>query len=400
MTMLLASATEQNTSRPKTHPRSTLGVATFDQLESFDGSPEWQAWRRLFRELPDSSLRQYPDFVRHQMNEFLPTDKLPVCVAQNSGDDETAAVGILMPYRIRFNEAIAGLTGPGTEIHGYRLAGGRVLSQHAASEKSVFEAALQTAQSTKAQFVLVEDVIRGSPMDSLIRDSLHTDWHCFVPSVESRWGIRMNMTRDDYWQSISKNTRKKIKQRSRKLEDSEVRFVTDVDQIPDFVSDVLRVTEASWKSRQDDDVIDEEELTQRLTHLASQGMLRAWSLMLNDRPIAFDITAGLNGRMEGMECAYDEKLAHLSPGMVLLSRTIDDLFGMDDVDFYDFGHGDMDYKARLSNDCRKSYHAILMPPGIRSTALLGAIRTARFTFNSTRTIADRLGIKTWLKKLL
>lgn len=399
MTMLLADKIEGSATTSTTPVRHTVDVKFFDQLGHFDNPVEWQAWRQLFHESPESSHHHYPELIRHQLSEFAPTDSRPIAVVQGRSDRQIDKLGILMPYRIRFNEAIAGLAGPGSSIHGYRLAGGRILSRTAGSNEDVFEAAQHFTQSASAQFLLVEDVIQGSRMDDMIQNVRHTNWHCFVPCVESRWGIDVNEDRDNYWKSVSKNTRKKIKRYSRKLQDAEVIRVSEVDQIPDFIRDVLRVAERSWKTRENGRFVDEQELTGRLTHLASNGMLRAWLMLWNGQPIAFDITVGLNGYMEGMECAYDEELSDLSPGTVLLSRSIDDLFEMTDVDFYDFGHGDMSYKARLSTDCRSSYHAILMPPGSRSTALLAAIRMSRFAFNSTRTVAGRLGVKNSIKKL-
>jgi CelD/BcsL family acetyltransferase involved in cellulose biosynthesis len=88
---------------------------------------------------------------------------------------------------------------------------------------------------------------------------------------------------------------------------------------------------------------------QFLKMLAARGILRAYVLKVGERTCAFVLGYQSRGIFHYSDVAYDEDLAHASPGILLLQYLIRDLSAWNPPRLVNFGIGDATYKRLFSN---------------------------------------------------
>jgi hypothetical protein len=83
----------------------------------------------------------------------------------------------------------------------------------------------------------------------------------------------------------------------------------------------------------------------------ADGPYRVWTLSIDDRPVAY-VSGMLHARTFYLfETAFDQSLAEDEPGAILLARVLEELANDPDVDGFDYGYGDAQYKQSLSDAC-------------------------------------------------
>ena len=81
------------------------------------------------------------------------------------------------------------------------------------------------------------------------------------------------------------------------------------------------------------------------------GPYLVWTLSIDERPVAY-VSGMLHARTFYLfGTAFDQSLADDEPGAVLLARVLEELAGDADVDRFDYGYGDAQYKVSLSDAC-------------------------------------------------
>jgi hypothetical protein len=104
--------------------------------------------------------------------------------------------------------------------------------------------------------------------------------------------------------------------------------------------------------------------------LASQGWLRAYLLLYDDLPIAYELGFQYGDTFFGHECGYDQRWSDRGPGSVLMHLVIEDLFAESRPEVLHFGFGDAAYKRSLrSNDGYDARHVYLVSRARWSTLL-------------------------------
>jgi CelD/BcsL family acetyltransferase involved in cellulose biosynthesis len=97
---------------------------------------------------------------------------------------------------------------------------------------------------------------------------------------------------------------------------------------------------------------------------ATVGILRLAFLRLDGQPLAFSFAFEQGGVHYGLKLCYDEELARLSPGIVLLHHLLQR--GFTDPDLHRFemlGEAD-DYKLEFSHGCAEQFRLQVFRPGL------------------------------------
>jgi CelD/BcsL family acetyltransferase involved in cellulose biosynthesis len=133
-----------------------------------------------------------------------------------------------------------------------------------------------------------------------------------------------------------------------------------------------------------------EELTNRLTAASVCGRLRAYVLYLDKQPVAFWIATAYDGTLYSDFMGYDPAFARYSPGMFLITRTLDNLC-IDPIDCnirrLDWGLGDAEYKQVIGDTEWDEANVKVFGPSAKGRAIeLVAVPIAR--------------LDAWLKRLL
>jgi CelD/BcsL family acetyltransferase involved in cellulose biosynthesis len=151
----------------------------------------------------------------------------------------------------------------------------------------------------------------------------------------------------------SKGTRWRLRRRLRKLDDAPPKII--VRRIgPDDKVDVTTrlfddIAARSYQRHIGVGFMDDELHRAFITSAIEGGPFRAWVLSVNENPVAF-LDGLLHERTFHLfETAFDGALADDEPGAILMARVLAELAEEPDVDAFDYGFGDAQYKQSLSD---------------------------------------------------
>ena len=150
-----------------------------------------------------------------------------------------------------------------------------------------------------------------------------------------------------YWASLTGNMRRKVNQRTRKLEamGAEVDgvLVATSDDLEDRIRRMIAINEASYKLEGRPLATHHREFLAEITRrFAARNMLSLPILSIGGRDAAYILGVIERDRFYDVTLAYDESLASLGPGVFLMQRTLETL--ADEHVHTLISHGAHDYK--------------------------------------------------------
>jgi CelD/BcsL family acetyltransferase involved in cellulose biosynthesis len=176
-------------------------------------------------------------------------------------------------------------------------------------------------------------------------------------------------TFEDYWRSrFSAKTRNTILRKLRLLENEapgrvDFRIYTEACQVDAFLRSAEEVARRSYQWRRGYHVVKETgRERRRLEHLARRGQWRGYLLFVRDEPCAYCLGTVYGRKFDYDVPGYDERMARLSPGTVLLYRILEDLFASGMADELDFGAGPAEYKRLFATSNPSVVYLSLYPP--------------------------------------
>lgn len=311
-------------------------------------------------------------------------------------------MGVLIPKMIDLKE-VCGM-GPAWTLRGYRLGGNRFLgNQNLITQRALLSAALARMSEVRADFLLLEDLIEGSPLWKLCHSQKDRPFRVFLPkSVQARLRIRFPENSQDYWMQFNSKRRWNFQHKIKTFGESEFVQITKVDQISDFLECAHRISQKSWQAKTLGLRIhnDKREL-EMLTFIASQGALRSYLLFKEGVPAAFAMGSQFKGRFDHAEIAYDRQFSRQSLGQVLLLRILEDLIQQTTPTWLDFGGGDAEYKQIFANDVSRSGSIWFVPHQARSRLTIGYLKTCLTLNRSARFVLAHSGqskrLRQWIR---
>jgi CelD/BcsL family acetyltransferase involved in cellulose biosynthesis len=144
-------------------------------------------------------------------------------------------------------------------------------------------------------------------------------------------------------------------------------------------------------------------MRERMNLTASKDWLRAYLLYLGGVPVAFWIGTQYRGVFFSDFMGHDSAYAKHSPGMFLVMKVINGLYGADGnsrVTRVDFGVGDAQYKEVLGNVCWTDAFIYIYGPSRKGRALNAAQLPVVLLDKLGRAALKRLHLQNRVKKTL
>jgi hypothetical protein len=358
---------------------------------------DYWGWRAVFENDPRARISQHPDLVLTELSFSREAEHHPPTLISCAEQSKTVGAAILVPKSIGGEKKF----GPAWNLKGYRLAGNRLLgTSDARVQNRLLEAISTHLTSTKADFLLAEDVETDAPLLELVNQGTH-ELQLFKPvPFQTRHKIELPETQDEYWKQFNSATRGKIRRKTKLLSDCRVERITKPFQVPEFLTAAQQISKQTWQN----DLLglriqnDNFEL-QLFTFLATQDALRAYLVWDKDTPISFCIGNQFNGVFNYEEVGYNRDYAKKSPGQFLVIRMLEDMYEHERPTIFDFGGGHADYKRMFGTRVSESGHVWLLRPGLRSKMIMNYFNGRRAITQSARQTLGKLGLLDRLRKI-
>lgn len=359
-------------------------------------------WAAMFDRDPMANPYQHPDYVLAELRSKPAGKSIRPVILRDGSEQECDAIGVLVPKTIRTNQV--GGIGPGWSLKGLRLVGGSFLTndQSLETQSRLLSAAVAHAAKVGADFLLIEDLDEESSLSHAASMSgVHNFQRFPVRETQARWRIDFPENEQDYWNRFSGRTRYAFRTRLKKIGAMQLERVTEIDQLPAFLTAAHEISKQSWQSRQFGLRIknDGTEL-QLLSSLAQHRFLRSYLMRIDGKPAAFAICHQHAGGFRYEEIAYCAEFSLLSPGETMLQQIIVDLFQHQKPTWFDFGGGDAEYKRKFGTGAGRSQTLWLVPQTWRAGSALNYLNTCRAVRSSVRYAIQACGLSTKVRQWL
>jgi hypothetical protein len=370
--------------------RQVPGVVPIDDVQAY------AHWCSMFEGDSQASPFQHPEYVLTELQRDVSRPRLQAAIVQVGTTTDCEGSGILVPKSVRTGQV--GGIGPGWNLHGYRLAGGSFLSIEQSPDvlAKLLTDAMRHCTAVGADFLLIEDLDEQSPLSQAIASGAADGYRLFAArDIQPRWRMKFPVKEEEYWNAFSGRTRRAFRARLKKIGQSHLERVTEVDQIPSFLSAAHEISKQSWQSRQFGLRIRNDETEKKLLSvLAQHGLLRSYLWRIEGEVAAFAICSQHADYFRYEEIAYCAQFGSLSPGETLLQQIIVDLFQHRPPRYLDFGGGDAEYKRRFGNHESRSQTLWLVPPTWRAGSSLAWLNGCRGLRSAARNAVKACGLAT------
>jgi CelD/BcsL family acetyltransferase involved in cellulose biosynthesis len=388
--------------RPSTTTSLLAEVEAIDVTFHEHISASYQAWLRLYGNDPAGCPLQHPEVILAEL-ALQRTSRLEPYLVHTLRNRGSSGAGALIPKTISTTRL--GAWPRGCELAGYRLAGGRFLTDSPEPElqQELLRASLKKIVDEQAAFLVIDDLDVESPLARCLQ-SLPAGWKAFRHAgVQPHRRIRLPDTPGEYWDSFSSKTRQTFRRKLKKFGETRLRRITSISDVPDFLEAAHRISRQTWQTRQFGLRIanDYEELVTYIK-LAELGLLRSYLWYVGDQPVAFTVGNQDHGTFHYEEVGYLPEYARNSPGQMMLIQMLDDLMTCDRATWFDFGGGDADYKQLFANQASESGTVWLFPATWRGTLQhqhLSLSRRLRQVIRSgVRTLGLTSRLRQWVRR--
>jgi CelD/BcsL family acetyltransferase involved in cellulose biosynthesis len=128
-----------------------------------------------------------------------------------------------------------------------------------------------------------------------------------------------------------------------------------------------------------------------------RGWFRAWILHRGDRPIAFWQGLVYDRTYYSGTTGFDPEYRRYRVGIYLLMKAIEDLCSDPDVEIFDFGLGDAEYKRQFASESWEERDVIVFAPTLRGVGT-NWLRTIVLLLSTlARGTLERAGMAAWVK---
>ena len=184
-----------------------------------------------------------------------------------------------------------------------------------------------------------------------------------------------------YLESLSRNRRRYLKNRlCKRLEKAEsfhIHKATADDDPEELHNWMLKISDASWKYDSGSAISQVPPVTRfyrKFTEIAlKQDLIVLWFLDINGEKVAFDYYLKDSGRLSGIRSDYDKSYGDYYPGDNIKLELLKQMFADPEMQEFDFGGSDYDYKLRWTNNIRKHINLIVGNKNLKGRGLLIAM---------------------------
>lgn len=230
-------------------------------------------------------------------------------------------------------------------------------------------------------------------------------WVSYVPRIDKLHYVEITGTFEDYLGRRSAKSRYNLKRAIQKLQRSDsgsiFEILTDAKDMARFQKAACLISRETYQSKLLDAGFPESsEYLASMVAIAEKGCARAYLLKEKGEPIAFAWCTSQERQLTYQIIGYLPSRAAVSPGSVLLTLILEDVFRLGYYDRFDFGVGDAPYKSSFATHTMEFADVYLFRPKWRSILLVNAHwQTEKFSV-AIGNLLERWGFKKHIKLLM
>lgn len=232
------------------------------------------------------------------------------------------------------------------------------------------------SNQTEWDVMVLKNIIENSETTNYLFNSISTGNLLFRAknSLQSPV-LHVNTDWETFLSQKAKSFRKRIRRFRNKLErlgDIDIKNITDNPLSLQELSKVWQVGQKSWKHHINKAISSTEQrrnFFSLLTQMTGrEGWLNLWLLQVDNKPIAFEYQLKYKNKIHGMRSEFDEGYQSYSPGFVLDTFIVENIFKNGITD-YDMGGSDDFYKLHWTSDIQKHKEVFIFNGHIYSRLL-------------------------------
>ena len=199
-------------------------------------------------------------------------------------------------------------------------------------------------------------------VDSLVYQAARTIPGFFhrshLPRISPHWSVSIPKNMEQFYQSFPRKHRSNLRRLIRKLEKTypnQVKLVNyqREDQLEEAMSVISQISARTYQRALGYGFVCNGQTLHMLTTAAKLGWFRAHVLYVGDEPCAFQLALKYGGTYFGDQTGYDPKWNQFRVGTILFLKLMQRLCCNPEIDSFDFGFGDAEYKHSYAN---KQWH--------------------------------------------
>lgn len=218
----------------------------------------------------------------------------------------------------------------------------------------------------------------------------------FVRQRYTRFYVDLSLGFDAWFSRLSANTRQGLKRKAKRL-GGEVRCYRTRAEMADFHPLARALSARTYQERLlgaglPDDLAD-------LQRLAAADAVRAWLLLLEDRPVAYLCCPAVGDTLVYAHVGHDPDFVALSPGAMLQLAALRDLFAEGRFAWFDFTEGEGQHKRQMASGGVACVDLLLLRPTLANRALVAALAGFDGGVSLAKRVARRVGAEGIAKRL-
>ncbi|HML74984.1 MAG TPA: GNAT family N-acetyltransferase [Anaerohalosphaeraceae bacterium] len=224
-------------------------------------------------------------------------------------------------------------------------------------------------------------------------------------SFESHWRMRIPASIDEFYALRSKKHRQHLRQYQNKLEKDyheKVKIVlySRIEDIERLIKDVLSISRATYQFALGAGFNNTEQKRILLSRAIKKGWCRCYIMYIEEEPVAFRIFLQYGRICYGDGIGHNPKWSKYRVGTILFLKVLDALCKSKEVDYYDFGFGDAEYKASYAEESwQEVANLYLFAPHIYPTMInILCNLNDGLAFILTK-IIKKIQLSAWIKRL-
>lgn len=175
------------------------------------------------------------------------------------------------------------------------------------------------------------------------------------PKVETHWSMSVPESIDLFYQSLRPKTRNTLRRKIRKLErefGNQVRIVTyrGENELEEAISAASQISHWTYQYALGVGFVDNAQTRSMMATAANRGWLRMSVLYVKSEPCAFQLVLQYRNTYFLGQTGFNPKWKQWNIGTVLFLKVLENICNDSDVESFDFGFGDADYKRHYGNE--------------------------------------------------
>ena len=205
------------------------------------------------------------------------------------------------------------------------------------------------AKSRLWNIIELEEMRVDSMTIELLRNTCSSNGLFYHEEFKSNsWYLPIEQTWEQGLAKLKSKTRREFKRklnRLGRLGELRLEIITDLEQINTHLKIFFDFHEKTWKG-----IEKNSEFYYKITEIFSkENKLFLYTLLLNNKPIAYLYTIKIDNTLYGLKTTYDPSYYAFSPGIVLFYKSIELMHNQNDIKEFDIGRGEERFKKEWTS---------------------------------------------------